>query len=89
MDQQQRRWLHPWREVKSETYYPSPGLIRLRGRHHLRTPRRALDAREAAALLRETQEVHDRFQAELDRCVDQLLDSLFGPESPSDENGSS
>ncbi|MFP4560418.1 MAG: hypothetical protein ACLFRB_04340 [Thiohalorhabdus sp.] len=89
MDQQQRRWLRPWREVKSETYYPSPGLIRLRGRHQLRTPRRPLDAREAAALVREVQEVHDRFQDELDRCVDQLLERLYGPEPPSDGNGSS
>jgi len=88
MDHQQWRWLHPWREVNSETYYPSPGLIRFRGRHRLRTPRRPLDAREAAALVRETQEVHDRFQEELDRCVDRLLDTLFGQDSSPDENGS-
>lgn len=89
MDANERRWLHPWREVKSETYYPSPGLARMRERYRLRTPQRPLDAREAAALVRETVETHDRFQAELDRRVDRLLDSLFGPESPSDENGSS
>ena len=89
MDSKQRRWLHPWREVKSETYYPSPGLTRMRERYRLRTPFRAMDAREAAGLLRETVDTHERFQAELDRRVDRLLDSLFGPESPSDEHGSS
>ena len=89
MDANDRRWLHPWREVKSDTYYPSPGLSRLRERYRLRTPQWPLDAREAAALVRETVATHERFQAELDRRVERLLDSLFGPETPSDENGSS
>ncbi|HKL76752.1 MAG TPA: hypothetical protein VJ985_00095 [Gammaproteobacteria bacterium] len=89
MDQTQRQWLRPWREVKSETYYASPALCRMRSRYRLRTPARALDAREADALLRETLETHRRFQEEVDRRVDHLLDHLFRPRSPSDENGSS
>ncbi|MEF8792505.1 hypothetical protein [Thiohalorhabdus sp.] len=89
MDGNERRWLHSWREVKSETYYPSPGLSRMRERYRLRTPNRPLDAREAEALVRETEAAHDRFQAELDRRVDRLLDRLLGPQSPSDENESS
>ena len=88
MEQPERQWLRPWREVKSETYYPSPGLTRLRGRYRLRTPLRPMDAREADALLRETLETHRRFQEELDRRVDLLLDSLFRPQPPTDENGS-
>lgn len=89
MDDRKRRWLHPWREVKSETYYPSPGLIRMRERHRLRTPRRAMDAREAEALVREAEDAHDRFHDEVDRRVDRLLERLLGPEGPSDDSGSS
>jgi hypothetical protein len=48
-----------------------------------------MDAREAEALFRETLAAHERFQEELDRRVDLLLDSMFRPQSPSDENGSS
>lgn len=89
MDQSKRQWLRPWREVKSETYYPSPALTRMRGRYRLRTPIRPMDAREAEALFRETLAAHQRFQEELDRRVDLLLDSMFRPQSPTDENGSS
>lgn len=77
-----RRWLHPWREVNSDTYYPSPALLRVRGRFRLRTPWRALDAREAEALLREALEAQHRFEADLDARLDRLFESLFdGPSS--------
>lgn len=77
-----RRWLHPWREVNSDTYYPSPALLRVRERFQLRTPRRALDAREAEGLLRETLEAQRRFEADLDARLDRLFESLFnGPSS--------
>ncbi len=89
MKDQKRCWLYLWREVKSGTYYPSPELIRMRHRYRLRTPRRPMDAREAAAIFQETVEAHDRFQAELDHRVDRLLEYLLGPESPSDDSGSS
>ena len=79
-------WLHPWHEVNSDTYYASPGLIRVRERFRLRTPRRALDAREAEALLRETLEAQRRFEADLDARIDQLFDTLFeGPSGHSDD----
>ena len=89
MEQPDCQWLRPWREVKSETYYPSPGLSRLRARYRLRTPLRPMDAREAEALLRETLDAHRRFQEDLEQRVDSLLDRLFRPRSPTDENGSS
>ena len=76
-----RRWLHPWREVNSDTYYPSPALVRVRERFQLRTPRRPLDAREAEALLREALEAQRRFEADLDARLDRLFESLF--DSPS------
>jgi hypothetical protein len=79
-------WLHPWHEVNSDTYYASPALIRVRERFRLRTPRRALDAREAEALLRETLEAQRRFEADLDARIDQLFDTLFeGPSGHSDD----
>lgn len=81
-------WLTPWREVKSDTFYPSPGLIRLRDRHRLRTPVRPMDAREADALMREALAAREQFYAEVDQRVDRLLDDLLGPEPSPDEPGS-
>lgn len=83
-----RHWLKPWQEVKSGSYYLSPRLVMLRRRYRMRTIWRPMDAWEAEALVRETLDVHQRFEAELEERIDRLFNTLFGPSGCSKENGS-